>query len=131
MTTLKIGIASYEKMKKRTMDIARGEYKPKRGEPKIWFTSIQSAARVLSGDNRVLLGLISTQRPNSIAELAEMSGRSANNLSRTLKTMTRLGLVTMEKKDKGRKAPRFPYDDILLDIPIPTSTSASVVQAAE
>lgn len=131
MTTLKIGIASYEKMKKRTMDIARGEYKPKRGEPKIWFTSIQSAARVLSGDNRVLLGLIATQRPNSIAELAEMSGRSANNLSRTLKTMTRLGLVTMEKKDKGRKAPRFPYDDILLDIPIPTSTSASVVQAAE
>lgn len=131
MTTLKIGIASYEKMKKRTMDVARGEYKPKRGEPKIWFTSIQSAARVLSGDNRVLLGLISTQRPNSIAELAEMSGRSANNLSRTLKTMTRLGLVTMEKKDKGRKAPRFPYDDILLDIPIPTSTSASVVQAAE
>lgn len=124
MSTLKIGIASYEKMKKRTMDIASGKYKPKRGEPKIWFTSIQSAARVLSGDNRVLLGLIATQRPNSIAELAEMSGRSANNLSRTLKTMTRLGLVTMEKKDKGRKAPRFPYDDILLDIPIPTSTTA-------
>lgn len=127
MTTLKIGIASYEKMKKRTMDIARGEYTPTRGEPKIWFTSIQSAARVLSGDNRVLLGIIASNRPNSIAELAEMSGRSANNLSRTLKTMTRLGLVTMEKKDKGRKAPRFPYDDILLDIPIPTSATASVV----
>ena len=70
MTTLKIGIASYEKMKKRSMDIARGAYKPKRGEPKIWFTSMQSAARVLSGDNRALLGLIATQRPDSIAELA-------------------------------------------------------------
>ena len=127
MTTLKIGISSYEKMKKRTMDIARGKYKPKRGEPRIWFTSIQSAARVLSGDNRVLLGLIATRRPNSIAELAEMSGRSANNLSRTLKTMTRLGLVTMEMKDKGRKAPRFPYDDILLDIPIPTPSTAHTV----
>jgi predicted transcriptional regulator len=73
------------------------------------------------------LGIIVSNRPNSIAELAAMSGRSANNLSRTLKTMTRLGLVTMEKKDKGRKAPRFPYDDILLDIPIPTSATASVV----
>lgn len=130
MTTLKVGIASYEKMKKRSIEIALGEYKPKRGEPKIWFTSIESAARVLSGDKRALLGLISTQRPNFISALAEMSGRSTNNLSRALKTMTRLGLVTMEIKDRGRKAPRFPYDDILLDIPIPAPTTASIAQAA-
>ncbi len=131
MTTLKVGIASYEEMKERTMAIARGEYKPKRGEPKVWFTSLQSAARVLSFDNRILLGLIAEQRPDSIAELARLSGRSANNLSRTLKTMARLGLVTMEKKKRGRKAPRFSYDDIMLDIPIPIGKAAHMVQAAE
>lgn len=131
MTTLKVGIASYDDMKKRTMAIARGEYKPVRGEPKVWFTSMQSAARVLSGDNRTLLGLIAAQRPNSIAELASLSGRTPGNLSRTLKTMVRLGLVTMEKKGRGRKAPRFLYDDIKLDIPIPAGNSVPVIEAAE
>ncbi len=131
MTTLKVGIASYEDMKERTMAIARGAYRPGRGEPKVWFTSMQSAARVLSHDNRVLLGLIAERRPNSIAELALLSGRSPNNLSRTLKTMARLGLVTMEKKDRGRKAPRFPYDDIKLDIPIPVRNQTPVIAAPQ
>ena len=125
MSTLKVGIATYEDMKARTMGIARGERKAKRGAPKVWFTSMESAARVLSHDNRKLLGLIAARRPDSIAELAKLSGREANNLSRTLKTMARLGLVTMEDKQGGRKAPRFAYDDIVLDIPIP------VVEVAE
>jgi len=45
MKTLKIGIASYEDMKARTMAIARGQLKPKPGEPKVWFTSAESFAR--------------------------------------------------------------------------------------
>ena len=39
---MKIGVISREDYKKRTIAIARGEYKPKRGEPKIWFESVQS-----------------------------------------------------------------------------------------
>ncbi len=35
MTTLKIGIATYDQMKARTIAIAKGEHKPKRGEPKV------------------------------------------------------------------------------------------------
>ena len=38
MTTLKVGIASYEQFKKRTMAIARGEYRRAVGEPKVWFS---------------------------------------------------------------------------------------------
>ncbi len=48
MSTLKVGIATYEDMKARTMAIARGQRKPKPGEPKVWFASKGSAARVLS-----------------------------------------------------------------------------------
>ena len=44
MKTLKIGIAGYDRMKARTMAIARGEHKPGRGEPKVWFTSVESFA---------------------------------------------------------------------------------------
>ncbi|MFM8453697.1 MAG: transcriptional regulator, partial [Gammaproteobacteria bacterium] len=72
---LKIGIAPYEEIKKRTMAIARGEYKPKKSEPKVWFSSIESLAQVLSTKNRLLLEIILENQPNSITELAELSHR--------------------------------------------------------
>ena len=124
MTVLKIGIATYEDMKARTMAIARGEHKPKRGEPKVWFTSMQSFARILSDKNRELLALMIETRPGSITELAAMSGRAKSNLSRTLKTMERYGLVVLKKGDKGRVKPRVPYSGIVLDVPITSKTRA-------
>ncbi len=118
MTTLKIGIATYDQMKARTMAIAEGEHKPKRGEPKIWFTSMESFARVLSDRNRALLDLIIEAQPDSLTELAELSGRAKGNLSRTLKTMERYGLVTLSKGTKGRIKPRVPYSGVVLDVPL-------------
>ena len=56
--TVKIGIMSYEAFKKRTIAIAKGEYKPKKDEPKIWFNSIKSLATALSEENQQLLKLI-------------------------------------------------------------------------
>ncbi len=118
MTTFKIGIATYDQMKARTMAIAKGEHKPKRGEPKIWFTSMESFARVLSDRNRALLDLIIEAQPDSLTELAELSGRAKGNLSRTLKTMERYGLVTLSKGTKGRIKPRVPYSGVVLDVPL-------------
>jgi predicted transcriptional regulator len=124
MTTLKIGIATYDEMKARTMAIAKGKHKPKRGEPKVWFTSMESFARILSDRNRELLDLIIETEPGSIAELADLSGRAKSNLSRTLKTMERYGLVVLKKGDKGRVKPRVPYSAIVLDVPITSRTRA-------
>ena len=124
MTTLKIGIAPYNEMKTRTMAIAKGEHKPKRGEPKVWFSSMGSFARILSDRNRGLLDLIIETEPGSIAELAALSGRAKSNLSRTLKTMERYGLVVLKKGDKGRVKPRVPYSGIVLDVPITSKTRA-------
>jgi predicted transcriptional regulator len=118
MTTLKIGISSYKDMKARTIAIARGEYKPKRGEPRIWFTSMGSFARVLSDQNRALLELIAETQPDSITELANLSGRAKSNLSRTLKTLERYGLVRLKKGKGGKISPSLPYSGIVLDIPI-------------
>jgi predicted transcriptional regulator len=42
MKTLKVGIASLEYMKKRTLAIARGRLKPAKDDPKMWFTSPES-----------------------------------------------------------------------------------------
>ncbi|MDP2380289.1 MAG: hypothetical protein Q8M35_07370, partial [Pseudohongiella sp.] len=55
---LNIGIMSQEKIHERMLAIAKGKYKPKPGEPKIWFTSMKSLAKVLSDENRALLKTI-------------------------------------------------------------------------
>jgi predicted transcriptional regulator len=115
---LKVGIASYPEMKARTLAIARGERRRQRGEPRIWFRSVESFAKVLSERNRALLGLIAEEEPASLAELAELSGRAKSNLSRTLRTLEKYRLVTLEKGPKGRVVPRVSYSDIVLDIPL-------------
>ena len=118
MKTLKIGIAGYDRMKARTMAIARGEHQPTRGEPMVWFTSIESFAKVLSGRNRELLALIAREKPGSLTELAELAGRNKSNLSRTLKTMSRYGLVELNEGQRGTLVPRVPYDRVSLDVPL-------------
>ena len=121
MATLKVGIASYEQFKKYTMAIARGEYKRRSDEPKVWFSSIESFAKVLSERNRDLLRVIADTKPQSLGELAEATGRAKSNLSRTLKTMERYGLVSFEK-GKGRTlVPRTPYTDVVLDLSLRAS----------
>jgi len=131
MTTLKVGIASYEQFKKRTMAIARGEYRRAAGEPKVWFSSIESFAKVLSERNRELLGVIAETKPQSLNELAVATGRAKSNLSRTLKTMERYGLVRFER-GKGRTlVPRTPYTDVVLDVSLrmPPVTRRKLVPA--
>lgn len=124
MKTLKIGIATVEEYKNRTMAIARGELRPSPQDPKIWFTSIESAAKLLSQPNRELLALIAREKPDSLAELADRSGRAKSNLSRTLKTMERYGLVRLQKGRRGAVAPRVAYKDIRLDVTLPSSGNA-------
>lgn len=63
MKTLEIGITGYDQMKARTLAIARGEHTTAKGEPKVWFTSIESFANVLSQHNRHLLELIAREKP--------------------------------------------------------------------
>src|SRR5208283_1950301 len=117
MKTLKIGIASYKDMKARTMAIARGKLKPKPGEPKVWFTSTESFAKVLSNKNRALLAMIATSHPTSLQDLAMRSGRKASNLSRTLKTMEHYGFVRLHRGERGRIRPEVPYESISLELP--------------
>ncbi|MRD47621.1 helix-turn-helix domain-containing protein [Caenimonas koreensis] len=98
MKTIVIGVMSQEKVRARTIAIAKGEYKPKPGEPKIWFNSMRSMAEVLSDSNRALLKAIEETAPHSMSELAETTGRKPGNLSRTLKTMERYGLVSLHRE---------------------------------
>ncbi|MBA3980051.1 MAG: transcriptional regulator [Alcanivorax sp.] len=99
MATLVIGIMPQAQIRQRALAIARGDYKPKAGEPKIWFTSMKSLAEVLSDDNRALLRVMKETRPQSISALAAATGRTPGNLSRTLKTMSNYGIVDLKREN--------------------------------
>jgi predicted transcriptional regulator len=121
MTALKVGIADYEEMKARTMRIAKGEEKPAPGDPKVWFTSTESFAKILSAGNRELLRVIDEQGPGSLEELSQITGRAKSNLSRTLKTMVSYGLVRMEKGQGLKLIPKVAHDRVELVLPLTTS----------
>jgi predicted transcriptional regulator len=100
MKTIVVGILPQEKIRERMLSIARGDYKPKTTDPKIWFTSMRSLAEVLSDDNRALLKVIQDSKPQSISSLADITGRKPGNLSRTLKTMSNYGFVEMRRENR-------------------------------
>ena len=100
MKTLKVGIMPSEQFRQRVLDIAAGRYKPAPNEPKIWFSSLKSLAEILNENNTRLLSLIEKMKPESLKELAEISGRQPSNLSRTLKTFERYGIVELKKENK-------------------------------
>jgi len=100
-SVMKVGIISKEDYRQRTIAIAKGEYVPKHGEPKVWFESLQSMAQVLSSENQELLKIIIERKPSSLKELEEMTGRKSSNLSRTLNLMASFGIVSLEKDKKN------------------------------
>ena len=62
MKIIKIGITPQEKIRERMLAIAKGEFKPKPSDPRIWFTSMRSLSQVLSGKNRTLSDVIRKPR---------------------------------------------------------------------
>ncbi len=105
---------SKEAYKERTMAIAKGEYKPKKNEPKVWFESLKSMAQILSNENRALLRTILEKKPTSLAQLEEITGRKKSNLSRTLKTLERYGIVSLHK-EKNRLVPEVKATDFRVE----------------
>lgn len=99
---MKIGIMPYKDFKKYTIAIAAGKYKIKKNEPKVWFNTIETMSQVLSTKNVELLKLIEKKRPQSISELADLSGRKKSNLSRTLKTFAKYGIIDIEERKRTK-----------------------------
>lgn len=99
---MKIGIATPAQQRKRVLDIAAGRRTVKRGEPKVWFPSLKTAAEVLDR-NRDLIRIICEDHPQSVNELAQLSGRAESNVSRSLKRLEAYGIVRMVKAGKQRR----------------------------
>ena len=111
---MKVGSISRDDYVKRTIAIARGEYKPRKDEPKIWFESLKSMSQILSSDNQNLLRLIIEHKPRSLSELEKLSHRKKSNLSRTLRTLERYGIVELPKKE-GKLVPKVKATDFKVE----------------
>ncbi|WP_169793520.1 DNA (cytosine-5-)-methyltransferase [Aeromonas schubertii] len=86
----------------------KGQSKTSTPNVDIWFDSIRSVASVLSEDNINLLSLIDESKPQTITEIAKLTGRAVSNLSRTIKTLEKYGFISL--KNFGKKiTPKVKY----------------------
>lgn len=93
----RIGIMSEQLIRMRLLAIAQGKYRPQENEPKVWYTSINAISQILRPENIELLRLIDSERPESVTELSELTGRAKSNLSNTLKALSEKGFVRLEQ----------------------------------
>ncbi len=107
----RIGIMSETLIRNRLLAIAQGQYLPESSEPKIWYTSINAISQVLCPENIELLRLIDSERPETVTELAELSGRAKSNLSNTLKALSDKGFVRLEKQAGNKIKPVALFTD--------------------
>lgn len=94
-----IGVMPENEFRQRVMAIVSNEYLPEENEPKIWFSSLNAVAQILSPENLALLDMMDREKPESISQLAQLAGRAVSNLSATLSTLEKHGFV---KKVKGK-----------------------------
>jgi predicted transcriptional regulator len=107
--TRKYKQGTYQEFKEFTLDVVKGKRKSGPNDPKIWvestdagvrqiqFHSLEAGAKLLSAKNRALLRLIAERHPKSISELALLAGRAEQNVLRTLRKLSAVGLVRFEK----------------------------------
>ncbi len=112
---LRIGIASYEQTKRRTIDIAAGRLKPGPEDPRIWLTSLSEVSRIFSKNTMLLLEIIKNSEPDSVADLAKIAKRKTSNVSRTLQRLQEFGLVELKEGPGRRRAPRVTFEDYLVE----------------
>jgi len=111
----KYKVQSLRSLREEMKAVARGERPAPADARKPSFNSVDALVRLLTPENRQLLALIRDRKPQSVAELVEMSGRAQPNLTRTLAKMASAGFITMKAVGR-RKAPIVAVKKIVVEI---------------
>src|ERR1039458_4674924 len=97
-------IQSHASLREEMKAVARGERPAPKDAGSTTFDSVDALMRLLTPQNRQLLAVIRDKKPQSIAELAELTGRAQPNLTRTLGKLEAVGFVRF-KNVARRKVP--------------------------
>ncbi len=87
----------------------------------VGFTSLEAARNFLTRARLELLHTIKNRHPNSIYELAKLTGRDLKNVQEDIRILEPHGLVRIAKRPRGSrkvKVPRVPFEEIALKIAI-------------
>ena len=106
----------------RTFEAVRsGRQAPKGAREEVGFTSIEAARNFLTRERLALLHAIKNRRPNSIYDLARMTGRDLKNVQEDVRLLERHGLVRIARRPRGSrkvKVPSVSFEEIALKIAI-------------
>ena len=97
-------IISHTELRDEMMAVARGEKPAPEYAGTQTFESVEALTRLLTRENRELLAIIRDRKPQSIAELAKITGRAQPNLTRTLAKLEAVGFIRMRTVER-RKIP--------------------------
>ena len=111
----KYKVQNLRSLRKEMKAVARGERPAPADAGKPSFNSVDTLVRLLTPANRQLLAIIRDRKPQSVAELVQMSGRAQPNLTRTLAKMASAGFITMKAVGR-RKAPIVAVKKIVVEI---------------
>lgn len=111
----KYNVQSLRALREEMKAVARRERPAPADAGKPSFNSVDAVVRLLTPENRQLLAIIRDRKPQSVAELVEMSGRAQPNLTRTLAKMASAGFITMKTIGR-RKAPSVVVKKIVVEI---------------
>jgi predicted transcriptional regulator len=112
----KYKVQSLRSLRNEMKAVARGERRAPPDAAKPSFNSVDAVVRLLTPENRELLAIIRDRKPQSVAELVQMSGRAQPNLTRTLAKMEAAGFITMKAVGRRRKAPSVAIKKIVVEI---------------
>ena len=110
-----VKIQGHAALRKEMKAVARGNKAAPRDAGGISFDSVDALLRLLTPQNRALLAVIRDKKPQSIAELAELTGRAAPNLTRTLGKLEAIGFVRLTSVNR-RKIPTAAVRSLKINI---------------
>ena len=110
-----VKIQGHASLREEMKAVARGERPAPKDAGGMSFDSVEALLRLLTPQNRKLLAVIRDKKPQSIAELAELTGRAQPNLTRTLGKLEAVGFVRFENV-KRRKVPTTPVHSLRIKI---------------
>lgn len=90
----RIGIMSEDLIRRHMINVAAGNTTHNKHIPSLWFTSLDEASKLLCNENIELMILMSKEKPDSLSELAEISGHHIRELSRKLDFLSSIALFT-------------------------------------
>ena len=94
-------IQSFQALMGDMRAVAKCQRRPPKDAGGISFNSAEAIVRLLTPENRQLLAIIRDSAPQSVQELADLTGRAQPNLTRTLAKLEAMGLI--KAKVKGRR----------------------------